>query len=370
MTGEAHRETNEVAAPDAARRFARCLVMAGAGSRLGVHLGAYAALCEAGLEPDVVLGTCGGGLVAALVHAEPDPARALDWLAGPAMHGFWRDVRVRPGARLARVAARQAARVLDPRPAPRVPDLDDDAIFEAPAALPEMPARAGIGERPEAGLVAARLLFDPGQHGTPRAGRPLFEPVVFGTPRVRALLAGEAVAVAHGAHAGSAIAPAWRAIDAEAAGWATAARLSMTDMTYLAPSEALGARWLGGAVDLLPLELATRLADDVWFDRKDPMPRLTFGAAWRAVLGLDARGRQREVDRSTGVMRIDHRGLSRTLRAGLVDRRLRWPAAAGARWLQLEVPEAPDDYRRLVEDQVDEGRRRAQQALRREAMDR
>ena len=47
-------------------KYKRCLVLAGGGGRLGTHLGTYAAACEAGEAPDLLLGTCGGALVAEL----------------------------------------------------------------------------------------------------------------------------------------------------------------------------------------------------------------------------------------------------------------------------------------------------------------
>src|SRR5476649_2829801 len=112
------------------KKYARCLVLAGGGGRLGVHLGTVAAAREAGLAPDVILGTCGGALAAALVHAEPDPARQLQFLGGPAMYRFWCGVRTRAATSMAAAALGVSRRALDPRAAPRVPDLDRDALFE------------------------------------------------------------------------------------------------------------------------------------------------------------------------------------------------------------------------------------------------
>lgn len=131
-------------------------------------------------------------------------------------------------------------------------------------------------------------------------------------------------------------------------------------MIYLAPAEAAGARWLGGAVDLMPAELAARLADEVWIDRKDAISRWTIAPAWRAVLGLDARHRQREVDAAPVALRVDHRGLARAL-PSVLARRL----VASARGPLLDVRAAADApaYRRVIEAQFAEGRRRAREAI-------
>ena len=335
-------------------KYARCLVLAGGGGRLGVHLGTVAAACEAGRAPDVLLGTCGGALVAALVHAEPDPQRQLAWLGGPAMYRFWRGVRTRPGLSLARAAGALAARALDPRPAPRVPDLDRDALFEVTGGWPELAWREGPGI--DAVILGARQLLARDHAGSARAGRPLFQTVAIGPPRATALLAG-----APAGQGAAAVAPTLATLAPHEMPLHDAVRVSLTDMVYLPPAEAAGARWLGGAVDLMPVELATRLARDVWIDRKDALSRWTIAAAWRAVLGLDGRARQRLVNAAPVALRIDHRGLGRALPESVLARRL----ALSAGGMRLDIRAAADAhaYRRIIQAQFDEGRRRAHAAM-------
>jgi len=300
----------------------------------------------------VLLGTCGGALVAAIVHAEPDPARQLELLGGPAMYRFWRGVRTRPGLSLARAAAALAARALDPRHAPRVPDLDGQALFQVDGGWPELAWRDDAVI--DAVVLGARLADVP--VGQPRAGRPLLQTVAIGPPRAAALLAG-----APAGHGACAVAPTLQPLTGDALPLHEAVRISLTDMVYLPPAQAAGARWLGGAVDLMPVELAARLAGDVWIDRKDPVSRWTIGPAWRAVLGMDARARQRQVDATPVALRIDHRGLARALPDAVLTRRL----ALSSGGLRLDLRAAADagEYRRIVQAQFDEGRRRAHAAM-------
>ncbi|MDO5769112.1 MAG: patatin-like phospholipase family protein [Psychrobacter sp.] len=53
--------------------YQRVQLFSGGGSRFGYYLGSYAALCEMGLKPDLILATCGGSLAALLVDIAPDP---------------------------------------------------------------------------------------------------------------------------------------------------------------------------------------------------------------------------------------------------------------------------------------------------------
>lgn len=340
--------------PGEPERYKRCLVLAGGGGRLGVHLGTVAAAREAGRAPDVLLGTCGGALVAALVHAEPDPARQLALLGGPAMYRFWCGVRTRPGLSMTGAFAGLVRRALDPRPAPRVPDLDRDALFEVAGDWPRLAWLPGA--RTDAVLLGARLLADPARAGTPRRADVLFEAVAIGSGRSAALVAG-----APAGHGAAAVAPRLVALTPADMALDDAVRISFTDMIYLPPARAAGQRWLGGAVDLMPVELAARLAEEVWVDRKDAVSRWTIAPAWRAVLGLDGRARQRQVDATSVALRIDHRALGRALPAPVLARRL----ALTAGGLRLDIRAAADaeGYRRVIQAQFDEGRRRAHAAM-------
>ncbi|MEP6502972.1 MAG: hypothetical protein ABJD97_06570, partial [Betaproteobacteria bacterium] len=164
-----------------------------------------------------------------------------------------------------------------------------------------------------------------------------------------------------GAHAGSAVAPTVATLAAGALSLQDAVRVSFTDMVYLAPVTAAGGRWLGGAVDLLPVELGAALADEVWIDRKDAIPRWTMSPAWREVLGVDGRRRQRQVDAAPVALRIPNQGLQRALPDSVLERSL----GLSATGLQLRLHGWPriEDYRRVVHAQFEEGRRRLRAAL-------
>lgn len=341
-------------------KYRRCLVMAGGGGRLGVHLGSYAAACEAGHAPDVVLGTCGGALVAALVQAEADVARQLAFLGGPEMYRFWGSVRGRRGHSAGTALAGVVRRALDPRPAPQVPDLQCQALFEAPGPWPHWPWREA-DPGPHAVLLGARLRYEPVDVGAGRGGRALFEPVAIGPARACALLDGAPTATGPLSYPGSAVAPHWAVMPSTKLALGDAVRISLTDMIYLPPAEAAGQRWLGGAVDLMPVELAARLADEVWIDRKDPIPPWTMSPAWRAVLGISARQRQHEVDRTPVAVRLDHRGLNRALPRPVLQRRLAWSGSALS--IRLQACRDAEDYRQLIQAQFAEGRRRVHAAL-------
>ncbi|HAQ37810.1 MAG TPA: hypothetical protein DCQ58_04810, partial [Saprospirales bacterium] len=51
--------------------FKRSLILPGGGFKMAMHLGSYHAMLQAGLEPDLIVGTCGGGLTAGIIEMFP-----------------------------------------------------------------------------------------------------------------------------------------------------------------------------------------------------------------------------------------------------------------------------------------------------------
>lgn len=335
--------------------YQRCMVMGGGGGRLAAYLGMHEAACDAGLAPDLVIGTCGGALAAALVHAEPDPARQRAWLSSPELYHFWAGFRAAPNATLSRAVTGAAARWLDPRRAARVPQLHRGALFEAPPTWPALSWRR-TGDTPHAVLLGARMLYGPGSAGQPRAGRKLFELVAMCQPDVASRV-GKAAAALGG--------PAWpdSTIDNHLAvrsdiALMDAVRISFTDMFYLNAVSLRNEHFMGGVADLLPVELATQWAHKVWIERKAPAACM-HTSAWRHVLGISAPQRLRVVDSMPVALRIDTRVLARALPRQLIEKRVQLRANR----LSLQACTSEAEYQQLVDTHWHEGYRLMQALL-------
>lgn len=331
------------------------MVMGGGGGRLVAYVGMHAAACEAGLAPDLVVGTCGGALAAALVHAEPDPARQLAWLASTELYRFWAGFRAAPQATITGTLAAAALRWLDPRLAPWVPQLHRGSLFEAPSDWPMLPWRHN-GDTPQAVLLGARLLYAPHEAGQAREKRRLFELTALCTPAVAARLGAAAAPLGGPAWPGSTLASTLAVrsnIDLM-----DAVKISFTDMYYLNVPTVDNEHYLGGVADLLPVELAAQWAHKVWIERKAPAT-WTLTPAWRQVLGIDAPQRLQQVDSTPVALRIDTRHLARALPRQLLEKRLHWRSNR----LQLLACSSEADYRQRVHAHWQEGHRLMRAAL-------
>ena len=301
-------------------RYQQCLVMAGGGFRFGIYLGMYAAARDAGKAPDLVLASCGGAIAAAVVHAMPDPVQQKAWLQSHEMHRFWSAIAPAPAATIHRTVWGLAARALDVRPAPRVPDLFNNYLFALPS-LPQLTLPAGQ-RGPDVVLVGSRLLFDASEVGHRRGQRRLFEQTVFCGPRAAQLLHGATAPLGSVECCDTTVAP-QVAIDTSMP-LDVAARISVSDMYYFACHRQGDAHYMGGVVDLFPIELAHRLADRVVMEFKAPFDQFMSVPAWRAVLGTDANQRLREVHAQHADVWIDTSDIEQALAKPFLRKFLAW----------------------------------------------
>jgi predicted acylesterase/phospholipase RssA len=340
------------------RVYRRCMVLAGGGSRLGVYLGMYAALLEQDAVPDLLLATCGGAMAAAIIQCLPQPRDQLDWLASPAMHRWWSSAQPTHHATPVRVLWGLVRRGLAPWPAPRVVDFATEHLYHFPT--PDfLPPSVGPGCAAglDVAIIGARWLAAPETRGRPRHGRPLLQQVLFGPPALRSALQDLSAPCGASAWPGSAVLDALDFV--HDASLATAASLSMRDAYYFDPLHWRGHDYMGGMVDLFPIEIARRLASEVVMEFKSPFNRFTAAPGWRAALGISAHQRLRQVHAQRPDVRIDCSDIRRALPERLYS--IRWDGFG--RPLQVRAASESAHYRRVVQAQWDFGYVRASEAL-------
>ncbi len=301
------------------------MVMAGGGFRFGIYLGMHAAACEAGQAPDLVLASCGGAIAAALIHNEPDPAQQRAWLASPEMYTFWSSIAPAPTATIGRILLDVAQRAIDTRAAPRLPDLFNNYLHALPQ-LPALPQRAASSPvahpGPDVALIGSKLLYTAAEVGQRRGQRKLFAQTVFCQARAAQLADGMPAPLGDAQWGNTPVAP-LVATDTTMP-LDVAARISVSDMYYFACHPHGGTHYMGGVVDLFPIELAHRLAHRVVMEFKAPFDQLMSVPAWRAVLGTDANQRLRQVHAQQADVWIDTSDIMQALDKPYMRNVLAW----------------------------------------------
>lgn len=331
------------------------MVMAGGGFRFGIYLGMYEAARQCGRAPDLLLASCGSAIAATIIGHLPDDAARRAWLGSQDMYQFWRALRSARHASLLGNLLRAARRKFSPLRAPTIPDLFGQYLFElAPLPLPPAPAVPAV----DVAVIGGRLLFGPDQVGQARGGRKLFAETVFCPPRAAALLQGMTAPLSH---------PRWghHAVATElhtdcSVPLAEAARLSIADMIYFRCQQYGEHHYIGGVLDLFPVELAQRLGAEVMLEFKEAFDQTFSIPAWRAVLGLDGNARLRYANGQPAAVRFDSSDVSRALSEELVQQKLVWRRNR----IELHMPHSYEAYVAHMERQWQYGYQRGMEACR------
>ena len=303
-------------------KFERCMVFAGGGFRFGAYLGMYAAACDAGKKPDVLLASCGGAIAAALIHALPDDSTRQAWLCSPAMYDYCRAAVSTPHAALHRVLMRAAQRRFSKHLAPIIPDLFSEYMFEPPRFRIPLPPIVPYAAQPALAIIGAKVLFAPSDVGQVRGTRKLFAETVFACEHVQRLLAGETSALAQAPWHASSIAP---SLSLESVcPLASTVLISTADVVYFPVVSHLGQRYSGGAIDLFPIEIAKRLAIEIIMEIKSPLDQNFAIPAWRSVYGIDGNARLHQVQQGFSDVWIDTSDTRQKLRHAQVQKKLDW----------------------------------------------
>ena len=303
-------------------KFERCMVFAGGGFRFGAYLGMYAAACDAGKKPDILLASCGGAISAALIHALPDHSTRKAWICSPEMYDYSRSARSTPHAALHRVLLRAAQRRFSKHLATTIPDLYSEYMFEPPKSAIPLPLVVAYPEQPALAIIGAKILFSPGDVGHARGARKLFAETIFAEARVHDLLANKTVAMADSPWRASAIAPHFSFESVYPL--ANTVLISTSDVVYFPLVSHLGQHYSGGAIDLFPIEVAKQLANEIIMEWKAPLDQNFAAPAWRSAYGIDGNARLAQVQQGFSNLWIDTRDLRQKLRHTQVQKKLDW----------------------------------------------
>jgi predicted acylesterase/phospholipase RssA len=267
-------------------------------------LGVYEALVEGGRPPDVVIGTSGGALVAALIGGIPDRHERYEALQSPEQQAFFIAARIaqpsvlRMGGLILSWLLHSAMRVT------YRPDSGGDSVCELPACQP-LPGLQrsfnGLGS-PRIAMLGGRIYADQRE---PRYVETWF------TYSETAVLLRDARAAVGVAFPRSLIHDAVEVVtDAKLV---DAARASIAEPHFFRPYALAGAAYAGGLVNLWPCEPAAELADEVIAVATPPCDFIQ-AAHVSATFGYDVRRRMRMVRALPGMRWIDFGDANRVLR--------------------------------------------------------
>ena len=337
-------------------KFQRCMVMAGGGFHFGYYLGVYAAMRESGNEPDILLASCGGAIAAAIIQALPTDAERKAWLSAPQMYHYWRGLQAKAGASLLGSFAGAMRRRYSNGNAMRMADLFNDYMFEIPAQLPLPPVRHSAAEVSVA-IVAGKLLYGQHEVGLPRGQRKLFAETIFCDPRSAALLNGMSSPLHAIQFGDNAIAE--KLLTDVSMPLGDAVRASIADMFYFRCHSHGNDNYIGGVVDLFPIEVASQLAQQVIMEVKSGYDKTYALPAIRNVLGFDGNQRLKYVLDQSADLWFDTSDMEAMFAKQAIKQKILWHKNQ----IQIVTPDSYESYVDMIEAQWQYGYRRGLAAL-------
>lgn len=318
------------------------MVMAGGGFHFGYYLGIHEALCAVGKRPDILLASCGGAIAAALIQALPDDTERKSWLCSQQMYQFWCSIRSTPKAKITHAFASAMQRRCLGHNAKYIPDLFNDYMFEIPA---DLPLPVITQKTVDVAIVAGKLNFAEPEAGQLRGARKLFSEIIFCAPRAADLLDQFPVPLTDARYGDHAIDPVM--LTDVNMPLNDAVRASISDMFYFRCHSLPSGDYMGGVVDLFPIEIASHLADSVIMEKKAGYDE-TYGIpALRTVMGINGNQRLEHVLEQHADVWVDTSDMEQVFLHQRTYQKLIW----AKNQIQIVAPPTYEAYVKMIEAQ-------------------
>ena len=334
--------------------------MAGGGFHFGYYLGIYAAMCESGRRPDVLLASCGGAIAAALIQSLPSDKERRAWLSAPQMYQFWNSLKSTRRAKVSHAFAHAMRRRFFGHSAKYIPDVFNDYMFEVPEKIPlPVPDVAYV----DVAIVAGKLNYTQGEVGELRGDRKLFTEIIFCGQRSADLLHLALCPLSAPVFGEHAVAP--ELLTDVSMPMNDAVRASISDMFYFRCHSHSTGDYIGGVVDLFPIEVAHQLADSVIMELKGGYDEMYGIPAIRTVLGFDGNHRLNHVLKQRADVWVDTSDMEKIF----LHQRIRQKVMLTKNKIQIVTPKSYADYVKMIEAQWEFGYQRGMLSLQKSTRD-
>ncbi len=304
--------------------YQRALLFSGGGTRFALYMGMYAALSELDLKPDLLIASCGGSMAVAIIQAFPTDAARKSYVQSEEFYRFFLHHRLTEQRYLRKMGLYVLKKQLNKKAAPYLEDVFSRYLVEMEQDLsPLLPAldRPFLAEVPSL-IIGSKILFDPVEVGKKRGDRKLYQKMLLGTSDVLAKVPIQEIFIEDDNYVNSAVA---QAVELHSEfSMLQAVRISMSDMFYVEPVSINKTYYAGGAIDLLPMELANVMAEEIICERKQAY-KAQEEALVRAVLGFSGNKRLTDLlQRYPEVHRIDTRDAAQQLSGRYCKKEINW----------------------------------------------
>lgn len=325
------------------QKYDKVVVFSGGGTRFGIYCGMYAALEDSGCAPDLIIGVCGGAIATNIINSFSTNIERKNYLKSEELYRFIKTTKLTEERKLSKIGLLCLDKIVNKKNAPYIEDVFNRYLVDMPetisAQLPTLTSE--FGKNVKSIIVASKVLFDTTEIGNKRASdRKLYYKVLFTDKDTARTIRLEDIGIQSENYKSSAVDSSIEIMTDIP--MQTATRISLSDMFYVPPVNYKGNYFTGGAVDLIPIELAKHVGKYVIFEKKRGYSVLEE-ALVRAVLGYSGNKRLKETEMCEVDKWIDTRNVSKDLNGHYCRKNIDW--------LRLQVSiSLPESYGQFAED--------------------
>ena len=338
--------------------YQRALVFSGGGTRFDIYCGMYAAWEDAGMKPGVLVAACGGAIAATIIQSFPTNAERKAYLMSEELYRFIRLQKLTEDSRLSRIGLLCLKKMRSKKAAPYMEDVFHTYLVDMPTDLSGGLPSLSDGFNPEIPtvIIGSELLFTPEMAGSARGNRKLYRKILFTDEHTARHIHPEEIQIESQNYKESAVDSAIR-IKTDMP-LPVAMRISVSDMFYVQPVHYRNQYYAGGAIDLMPYELARSLAETIIVERKQVYSPVEE-ALVRAVLGFSGNARLQETEQMKPDYEIDTADAGSLLKGHYVMKSIHLLKGR----IQMSLPESPQRFAEDMEYQWQYGYRKATDAI-------
>ena len=305
-------------------KFKRAIIFSGGGTRSMIYLGMFSALEESGLKPDMIIASCGGALAATVINAFSDNFSRKEYLKSEEYYQFVSNTILTGQRKLSEIGLFSLKKILNKKNAPYIEDVFSRYLVEMDQDLSKhFPSLKNVQMSQEIStlIIGSEILFDPKETNQKRNHRKLYQKIVFTDSKTANSINPKQI-IMHSENFRNSAVEEHSKIETNFT-MLESTRISVSDMFYVKPVFHQGKYFAGGAIDLIPIELAKHLADEVIIEKKQSYNK-TEEAFVRAVLGYSGNERLKEIEKQFPDLQIDTTNIKKDLEGHYLKKSINW----------------------------------------------
>ncbi|MCP3925873.1 MAG: patatin-like phospholipase family protein [Desulfobacterales bacterium] len=342
---------------NAIKKYKNTIVFSGGGFRVGMYLGMFAAANDAGIKPDLIIASCGGSLSTAIINSFKTDTERKNFLLSEKVYTFFKSMSLTKEKMLYRIGIDSLIRQLRKKNASHIIDLFTKYIVDIPDFNNFFPEISNsFNNSINVMIIGSKILYSKDDVGLKRGNRKLFKEIIITDPQTKKLLEGidSKIGVNHRDSAIHKEIGIYTDIPVK-----KAVRISIADMFYFSPYQLNSEYYMGGAVNLMPIEIANRVSNSVIFEFKQEYKPKIEESALRNVFGYSGIDRMKAIHDMHSDHWIDTTDAPVKLKNRYISTKINYKKLC----VDLTLPESYEKFRSDMLFQWDYGYKRATESF-------